>query len=257
MHPTIQLALRAARSVTEHYDYLFERLDLAQQDRQVPELLASCSQRIEQSIERQLVRAHPDASMRGRHVSLQGSGEMCWAVDALVGEANLAAGYPAFALSISVYVKDRLEHVVLLNPASNQEFMASRGRGAILNGRRIRVASGWKLEEARLALPVPSLRQRPLMMPRYLKALQQLPVKSVFASGCAGLDICAIAAGQLDAGLFFGVEETELAPFLLVLKEAGGLAGDLSGAPQLSADGVLLVTNAKAFRSLVSQFKAV
>ena len=75
------------------------------------------------------------------------------------------------------------------------------------------------------------------------------------ASGCTALDICAIAAGQLDAGIFLGADETELAPALLILKEAGGLYGDLTGAPTLDREGRLLVTNPKAFRQLVNQFK--
>lgn len=257
MHPTLQLALRAARSVGEHYEYLLDRLDLARTDNTLDELLANCSKRVEQSIERQLVRAHPDASFRGRRIQLQGSGELCWEIDSLVGEANLRRGYPAFALSIAIYQRDRLEQVILFNPATEQEFMASRGRGATLNGRRIRVLQGWKSEQAALALPQPAGLQRKALLPDYLKLVEHFYGTQLLASGCAALDICAVAAGQLDAGVFLGAETEQLAPALLILKEAGGLSGDLSGSPQLGEQGRLLVTNPKAFRQLVSQLKTL
>lgn len=255
MHPTLQLALRAARSVSEHYEYVLERLDLARSDNTLNELLHNCAKRVEQSIERQLVRAHPDASFKGQKVQLQGSGDLCWEVDALTGQANLQRGYPAFALSISIYQRDRLEHVVLFNPATEQEYLASRGRGATLNGRRIRVLQGWKAEQAAIALPLPSVGAREQLLPDYLRLVQQLNVSQMHASGSSALDICAIAAGQLDAGVFLGADEQALAPALLILKEAGGLAGDLSGSPKLGEQGRLLVTNPKAFRQLVSQLK--
>ena len=255
MHPTLQLALRAARSVSEHYEYVLERLDLARSDNTLNELLQNCGKRVEQAIERQLVRAHPDASFKGRLIKLQGSGDIRWEVDALTGEANLQRGYPSFALSISIYQRDRLEHVVLLNPATEQEYLASRGRGATLNGRRIRVLQGWKADQAAAALPLPAAGLREQLLPDYLKLVQHLGVNQLYASGCDALDVCAVAAGQLDAGIFLGADEQALAPALLILKEAGGLSGDLTGAPKLGEQGRLLITNPKAFRQLVSQLK--
>lgn len=255
MHPTIQLALRAVRSVTEHYEYVAERLDLARIDNAIAELLGNCGQRVEQALERQLVRAHPDASFQGRNIQLKGSGEMTWAINPLLGYENLGRGYPAYALSVAIYLRDKLEHVIIFNPATEQEFIASRGRGATLNGRRIRVLSGWKGKQAALAFPLPTVKMRDQLLQVYANLLPQLDVQDIVSSGCTALDICAIAAGQLDAGIFLGVDEDDLAPALLVLKEAGGLHGDLTGAPTLDREGRLLVTNPKAFRQLVGQLK--
>ena len=255
MHPTIQLALRAVRSVDEHYEYVAERLDLARVDNTVAELLNNCGWRVEQALERQLVRAHPDASFQGRNIQLSGSGDMTWAVNPLLGYENLGRAYPAYGISVAIYLKDKLEHVIIFNPATEQEFIASRGRGATLNGRRIRVTSGWKAEKATLAFPFPAAKLREQLLPVYANLVLNLGVKDVLASGCTALDICAIAAGQLDAGIFLGADEAELAPALLVLKEAGGLYGDLTGAPALDKEGRLLVTNPKAFRQLVGQLK--
>lgn len=256
MHPTIQLALRAVRSVNEHYAYVTERLDLAKIDNTLAELISTCGHRVEQALERQLVRAHPDASFKGRRVELKGSGEMTWVVDPLVGYANLGRGYPAYALSLAIYLNARLEHVIIFNPATEEEFIASRGRGATLNGRRIRVIKGWQAEQAAVALPLPAGAQRTQHLQTYANLIAQLGVQDLITTGCTSLDICALAAGQLDAGIFLGADLEQLAPALLVLKEAGGLHGDLSGAPQLDANKRLLVANPKAFRLLVSQLKA-
>lgn len=255
MHPTIQLALRAVRSVGEHYEYVAERLDLARIDNAVAELLSNCGWRVEQALERQLVRAHPDATFQGRNIQLKGSGDMTWIVNPLLGYENLGRAYPAYGISVAIYLKTKLEHVIIFNPATEQEFIASRGRGATLNGRRIRVTSGWKAEQATLAFPLPTLELREQLLAVYANLVPNLGVQNLVASGCTALDICAIAAGQLDAGIFLGADEAELAPALLVLKEAGGLFGDLTGAPSLDREGRLLVTNPKAFRQLVSQLK--
>ena len=255
MHPTIQLALRAVRSVSEHYEYVAERLDIARVDNAVAELLDTCGRRVEQALERQLVRAHPDASFNGRNIQLKGSGDMTWAVNPLLGYDNLGRAYPAYGISVAIYLKDKLEHVIIFNPATEQEFIASRGRGATVNGRRIRVTSGWKAEKATLAFPLPPMNIREQLMGVYTSLIPNLGVQNIVASGCVTLDICAIAAGQLDAGIFLGANETELAPALLILKEAGGLHGDLTGAPALDREGRLLVTNPKAFRQLVGQLK--
>ncbi|NLW04607.1 MAG: hypothetical protein GX029_05190 [Pseudomonadaceae bacterium] len=255
MHPTIQLALRAVRSVSEHYEYVAERLDIARVDNAIAELLSNCGWRVEQALERQLVRAHPDATFQGRNIQLKGSGEMTWVVNPLLGYENLGRAYPAYGISVAIYLKDKLEHVIIFNPATEQEFIASRGRGATLNGRRIRVTSGWKPEQATLAFPLPAIEMREQLLAVYANLVPNLGVQNLVASGCTALDICAIAAGQLDAGIFLGADETELAPALLVLKEAGGLFGDLTGAPSLDREGRLLVTNPKAFRQLVSQLK--
>lgn len=255
MHPTIQLALRAVRSVGEHYEYVAERLDLARIDNAVAELLSNCGWRVEQALERQLVRAHPDATFQGRNIQLKGSGDMTWVVNPLLGYENLGRAYPAYGISVAIYLKEKLEHVIIFNPATEQEFIASRGRGATLNGRRIRVTSGWKAEQATLAFPLPTLELREQLLAVYANLVPNLGVQNLVASGCTALDICAIAAGQLDAGIFLGADEAELAPALLVLKEAGGLSGDLTGAPSLDREGRLLVTNPKAFRQLVSQLK--
>ncbi|HKM16253.1 MAG TPA: inositol monophosphatase family protein [Marinospirillum sp.] len=255
MHPTIQLALRAVRSVSEHYEYVAERLDIARVDNAVAELLDTCGRRVEQALERQLVRAHPDASFNGRNIQLKGSGDMTWAVNPLLGYDNLSRAYPAYGISVAIYLKDKLEHVIIFNPATEQEFIASRGRGATVNGRRIRVTSGWKAEKATLAFPLPPMNMREQLMGVYTSLMPNLGVQNIVASGCVTLDICAIAAGQLDAGIFLGANETELAPALLILKEAGGLYGDLTGALALDREGRLLVTNPKAFRQLVGQLK--
>lgn len=255
MHPTIQLALRAVRSVTEHYEYVAERLDLARVDNAVAELLNNCGWRVEQALERQLVRAHPDASFQGRNIQADGSGEMTWAVNPLLGYENLGRGYPSYALSVAIYLRNKLEHVIIFNPATEQEFIASRGRGATLNGRRIRVLSGWNAQQAALAFPLPTSKMREQLLGVYCNLLPHLEVQDLVTSGCTALDICAIAAGQLDAGIFLGIDEVELAPALLVLKEAGGLHGDVTGAPALDREGRLLVTNPKAFRQLVGQLK--
>lgn len=255
MHPTIQLALRAVRSVSEHYEYVSDRLDLARIDNTLAELLDNCGRRVEQALERQLVRAHPDASFQGRHVELKGSGDMTWVVEPLLGQSNLQRGYPAFALSLAIHLRGKLEHVIIFNPATSQEFLASRGRGAILNDRRIRVLQSWKAEQAAVALPLPATRLRQQLLPVYTNLVSHLNVQELHASGCVALDICAVAAGQLDAGIFLGADETELAPALLVLKEAGGLYGDVTGAPALDSEGRLLVANPKAFRQLVGQLK--
>lgn len=254
MHPAIQLALRAVRSVAEHYSHVADRYELARKDNELPELLTTCSQRVESNLQRQLIRAYPDASFSGSSVRLAGSGQLKWQVDSLLGYTNLSRAFPVYGLSLSIYQGDRLEHVIIFNPATDEEFLATRGRGASLNGKRIRVTSGYNASKATLALNYPHPEDAHLL-PLYVDLCSHLGVHSLVNRNCTSLDICALAAGQVDAGIFLGVSESDLTPALLILKEAGGLYGGLSGQPKLAAQDNLLAANPKAFRQLVNQLK--
>lgn len=254
MHPTIQLALRAVRSVRENYEYVLDRLDIARKDNALAEYLSNCGSKVEQNLARQLVRSHPDASFVGLSHKVKGEGPLSWHVNPLLGSSNLSRGYPAFALSVAIYFNGKLEHVIIYNPATEQEFMASRGRGATLNERRIRVLSGWPQDNASLAFPLPLSQSEQLIKP-YQNLVALLANQQILSSGCPALDICALAAGQLNAVILLGANVDELAPALLILKEAGGLHGDLNGAPQFDKQGRLLAANPKAFRLLVNQLK--
>ncbi|ODC05097.1 hypothetical protein BFW38_01015 [Terasakiispira papahanaumokuakeensis] len=259
MHPMIQLALRAARSVIEHYDHVIERLDIARQDRNVDELIDHCAFRVEQALQRQLKRGYPDFSFNGTHIREEAQGDSTWVVNPLVGRDNLARGYPACALSVALYAAGRLEHVVIINPLSGQEFIAGRGRGASLNGRRIRVLTSWHAEQAHVAMPLPEMGVRMRMLPTYLDVQQYLgqQVAHLNTMNEPVLDLLAVAAGQLDAAIILGADMDALAPALMVLKEAGGLYGDVSGAPNLGSDARLLAANPKTFKALVSGIRPV
>lgn len=253
MHPAIQLALRAALSVAEHYAQVADRYELARKDNELPELLAFCSKKVEQSLARQLIRAYPEASFNGIYQQISGQGPLKWQVNSLLGYTNLSRGFPVYGLSLSIYNAEKLEHAIIYNPATDEEFIASRGRGASLNGKRIRVTSGYNPSKATLALSYPTAEKTATYLPTYLNLAENLGVDSLVNRNCPSLDICALAAGQLDAGIFLGVNEAELTPALLILKEAGGLHSNLKGEPKLAATDNLLAANPKAFRQLINQ----
>ena len=147
-----------------------------------------------------------------------------WIVDPIDGTTNFIHGLPHYCICIALELEGKLEHAVIYNPATNDIFTASRGSGAFLNNRRIRVSSRVRIPEALMASAMPSrvLRARPELLA--LQTKLRFESAGFRHTGSAALDLAYVAAGYLD-----GLKEWDLAAGALLIKEAGGLITDLRG----------------------------
>lgn len=261
MHPMVQFALRAARSASEQFVRIRERIEVAHEDRNLDGLLEDAARNAETLIVRQLARGYPQHGIVGRytpHRSGEGEGrDVLWKIEPFHGYSNLGVAGNGFALSLVCLVKDRPEHAVVICPFNGDEYLASRGRGAQYNGKRIRVTKATSVTGIRAAMGLPESGFRSRYLPTYMNVVQQLgpQIDTLTASGCPLLDIAEMAAGRADAVFVLGLEEQDSLVGTLLLREAGALMGGPDGSPNVTIDGPLMAAGPRLYKALVQVLK--
>ena len=163
-----------------------------------------------------------------------------WIVDPLDGTTNFLHGIPLFAVSIALERDGQIVAGVIYNPASNELFTAERGKGAFLNDRRLRVSARRDLGDAVIATGIPD-RGRPGHSV-YRKELESVmgQLAGLRRTGAAAIDLAWTAAGRFDAYWERNIEAWDMAAGILLVREAGGLATDASGAGNMFASGTIV-----------------
>jgi myo-inositol-1(or 4)-monophosphatase len=174
-----------------------------------------------------------------------------WIVDPLDGTTNFLHGIPHFAISIALRREAELVAGMIFNPANGDIFTAERGKGAFLNDRRIRVAARSRLEDCVIATGIPHLgRPGHEDYQRQLAAVMPA-VAGVRRFGAASLDLAWVAAGRYDGYWESGLSAWDIAAGLVILREAGGFATDLSGGKTMLESGGILAGNERVHRALL------
>ena len=173
-----------------------------------------------------------------------------WIVDPLDGTANFIHGYPAYAVSIALSVRGRLEHGVVLDAVNGDLFHASLGRGAWRNDQRLQVAARNGLNGALLGTSCP---YRP--GPAFAPAMQMLAdvmlrVAGIRRSGSAALDLAWTAAGRTDGCFDLGLNAWDVAAGSLLVTEAGGCVGNFRGEPDFLETRECMAANPAVFAAL-------
>ena len=259
MHaPQVNIALRAARQAGDlirRASADISRLDVEKKGRNdfVTEVDRAAEARIIDTIRK----AYPNHAIQGEESGLQeGSGEgadWCWIIDPLDGTTNFIHGIPQFAVSIALAHKGRVEHGVILDPMRDEVFSASRGRGASLNGRRLRVSSLKGLEDAVIGTGFPFRTDQEKHADAYLAILRDMMINTagIRRAGSAALDLAWVAAGRMDGFFEIGLQEWDIAAGCLLITEAGGLVGDLSGGNKHMKTGNVVGGGPKVFKALL------
>ena len=209
MNPMVQFTLRAARGAVEHFLRVRERIENAHDEFNLDRLLEDTARKAEATIVQQLQRGYPQHGFSGRytpHKAGEGEGaDIVWKIEPMHGYSNLAVAGKGFALSVVCLVKDRPEHAVIICPFSDDEYIASRGRGAQHNDKRMRVSKPTAISGTRIAMSLPETWLRPSHLPAYLTITQQLApqVEAMLASASGLLDICELACGRVTVSLFW------------------------------------------------------
>ena len=170
-------------------------------------------------------------------------------------EQNQTRFYALFAVSIGLLHKGRIEHGVVYDPMRQELFTASRGEGAQLDGRRIRVSKQITLEHALIGTGFP-FRAGGMTIEPYLRMLQKAiaSTSGVRRAGSAALDLCYVAAGRLDAYWETGLAPWDLAAGTLIIREAGGIVSGLDGSEDFLDAGHVLCGNPKIYAGLAKLF---
>lgn len=259
MQPMLNIALRAARSAGELIFRSIERLDvIAINEKDAKDYVTEVDRAAEETIIQALRKAYPNHGILGEEgTSIAGTGEGAdyqWIIDPLDGTTNFIRGVPHFAVSIACKYKGRLEHAVVLDPVRQEEFTASRGRGAALNGRRLRVSNRKSLEGALLGTGFPFRDSQLDHLDNYLNMFRSLvgQTAGLRRAGSASLDLAYVAAGRFDAFWEFGLSEWDMAAGALLVQEAGGLVSDFTGGHDFLEKGHVVAGNTKCFKAVLT-----
>lgn len=213
----------------------------------------------EREIIAQLNKAYPDHAVLAEESGFSGDkdSEYRWIVDPLDGTTNFMHDIPHFAASIALMKKDTLLVGVIYDPCKNELFTASKGQGALLNQRRIRVSDRRKLEGALLGTGVPYSEERDLG--HYLRVLQSLirDTAGIRRAGAAALDLAYVAAGRLDGFWEFQLKPWDIAAGALLVQEAGGAVGDLSGGRDHLRSGDTMAANPALLKEMLGRIRAI
>ena len=237
---------RAARKAARTLVRDFGEVEQLQVSRKGPaEFVSAADLRAEQTLLHELRRGRPDFGLTMEESgNLPGdAGDDRWIVDPLDGTTNFLHGVPHFAVSIAHEEKGRVVAGVVYQPLTDELFWASRGVGAFLNRRRLRVSSRGAMAEALLATGLP-YRGRP-KHPAYGATLEaiQPEVAGVRRFGAAALDLAWVAAGRYDGFWEFDLEPWDIAAGLLLVREAGGTVSDLAGRDRAWNGAEVLASN--------------
>ena len=156
-----------------------------------------------------------------------------WIIDPLDGTSNFLHGIPHFAVSIALQIEGRVEHGLIYDPMREELFTATRGKGAFLNQRRLRVSQRKTLDTAILATAFPF--RRPPLMPVYTRMFSAVyrQCEDIRRAGSAALDLAWTAAGRLDGYFELGLKAWDVAAGALLVREAGGVVTDFDGNERL------------------------
>jgi len=180
-----------------------------------------------------------------------GKDDYLWVIDPLDGTTNFVRGFPQFAVSIALKHKGRLDQAVIYDPVRQELFTASKGAGAQLNNRRLRVTSQLSLEGALLGTGFPFRQQQHL--DAYMGMFKALfpDTAGIRRAGAASLDLAYVAAGRLDGFWEFGLSEWDMAAGALMIKEAGGIVTNFRGEDSYLQSGNIICGTPKVHRAIL------
>ena len=253
MQPLLNIALNAARQagdlLVRHIEQVEHLKPLA---KGAHDYYCEVDVKAEQAIINTIHKAYPHhgilAEESGAYLP---DAETVWIIDPLDGTNNYLHGFPFYAVSIAVKVNDRIEHGVVFDPIRHECFMASRGRGARLNDRRMRVSKQTQLSAALLGSGFPF--RDTTLAKRYLPSFEALIGKcgGIRRTGSAALDLAYVACGRLDGLWESGLKPWDIAAGALLIQESGGMICDFQGGEDYLNQGDIVATTPKIFKPLL------
>ncbi len=258
LHPMLNIAIRAARAAGDRIVRYLDRLpDLTVSEKDRNDYVSEVDREAEQAIIRILRKAYPDHAILAEESGGQGaeSAEYRWIIDPLDGTTNFLHGFPQFAVSIALQRRGRLEQAVVYDPMRQELFTATRGAGAQLNNRRIRVAQRPGLDGALLGTGFPFKHHEHL--DAYLGMFRDLLVATagIRRPGSAALDLAYVAAGRFDGFWEIDLNIWDIAAGVLLIQEAGGIVGDLTGGHRFLETGNIVAGNPRVFAAMVRKIR--
>jgi len=232
LHPMLNVAIKAARAAGAIINRASMDLDILKINTKAPnDFVTEVDQMAEEIIVQTLLEAYPDHAILAEESGRGGAkdSEYVWIIDPLDGTTNFIHGFPVYCVSIALAHRGVVQQAVVYDPTRDDLFYATKGRGAFVNNRRLRVSKRTRMSDALVGTGFPFRRgDNPK---RYLKMFEEVmaEVAGVRRPGAAALDLCYVAAGYYDAFFETGLQPWDVAAGSLIITEAGGLIGNFTG----------------------------
>lgn len=249
MHPLLNVAVMAARRAGSTLIKKMVNLDkLKIEQKSQNDFVSEADKAAEKTVIDCIHKHYPDHAILAEESGASGDSDTVWIIDPLDGTTNYLHGFPAFCVSIAVQEKGRLEHGVVYDPLRQELFTASRGQGAQLDGRRIRVSGQSDMSRALIGTGFP-FRDRDMDIGPYMTALTKTikHTAGIRRAGAAALDMVYVAAGRLDAYFETNLFAWDLAAGALIVREAGGIVSGLDGSEDFLETGHVLTGTPKIY----------
>jgi myo-inositol-1(or 4)-monophosphatase len=260
MQPMLTIAVRAARRAGDIIIRSLNRVHQLQvhaKDRN--DFVTEVDTKAEQDIIETIRHSFPDhaflAEESGQTASRSGKDEFVWIIDPLDGTTNFLHGFPQFCVSLGVERRGKMEHAVVYDPMRQELFTASRGDGAQVDGRRMRVSKQIELDGALLGTGFP-YRSNRQWLDQYVEMMKLMmqATAGLRRPGAAALDLAYVAAGRLDGFWELGLSPWDTAAGTLLITEAGGMVGTLSG-HEYRQEGHIVAGTPKVYAAMIEAFR--
>ncbi len=257
MHPMLNIAIQAARAagkVIVRFEDQMDKVSITEKNQN--DLVTQVDHLSEATIIEHIQKAYPHhtilAEESGLHSEESQTSDYCWIIDPLDGTKNFVHGFPQYCISIALMHKNVLTLAVVYDPIRQDLFTATKGQGAYLNSRRIRVSPTKKLENALIGTGFP-FRDKQHLKP-YLNTFQTIfpRASDIRRAGAAALDLAYVAAGKLDGFWEAALKPWDMAAGVLLIKEAGGMVSDFHNEGNFLDSGNIIAGNLRVHKELVS-----
>jgi myo-inositol-1(or 4)-monophosphatase len=253
MHPMLNIAVRAARRAGSIINRAALGGDaLVVKAKRANDFVTQVDRAAEEAIIEIVRKAYPDHGFAAEESGTSAQdAEYRWIIDPIDGTTNFIHGFPQYGVSIGIEHRGALAHAVVYDPVKNELFTASKGRGAFLNDRRVRVSKCARLQDALLGTGFPFKELDRLGL--YTRQLEHFmrSTAGVRRAGAASLDLAYVACGRLDGFWELGLAPWDMAAGTLLIQEAGGLVGDLKGETGFMESGDICAGTPKIFPALL------
>jgi myo-inositol-1(or 4)-monophosphatase len=256
LHPMVNVAIKAARTagnIINRAALDIESVRVSQ--KKANDFVTEVDHAAEQAIIETLLTAYPGhgilAEESGNEHGARDS-EFVWIIDPLDGTTNFIHGLPMYCVSIALAHRGVVQQAVVYDPTRNDLFYASKGRGAFLNDRRLRVSKRTRMSDALIGTGFPF--RRGDNFKRYVKMFEEVMqhCAGLRRPGAAALDLCYVAAGYYDAFFETGLQPWDVAAGSLIITEAGGLIGNFTGEADFLHQREVVAGNPKIYGQLVT-----
>ncbi|QDQ25115.1 inositol monophosphatase [Chitinimonas arctica] len=257
MHPMLNTAIKAARRAASLIQRASSNIDhLRIETKDHNNFVTEVDRAAEAAIVQTLLDAYPGHAILAEEGGAKGESEYTWIIDPLDGTTNFLHGVPQYCISIALEHRGQISQAVVYDPNHNDLFTATRGGGAFLNDRRIRVSKTKEMADGLIGTGFPYTTFGKLDM--YVHMLKDVIQKSagVRRPGAAALDLAYIACGRFDGFWELGLQPWDIAAGSLLVQEAGGLITDLDGETGYMESGNVVAGTPKVFAQLLQTLQA-